>query len=104
MRFNPDLRELIPPSHLDAQFGGDFAYEFEPQSYWDQIVTYDYFSDCWSYHPLMTFISAHAKLRPTELGSQATTLRPLLVPTLKRQGHTLYCKHFCDVICDSSLN
>ncbi|KAG5643291.1 hypothetical protein DXG03_001218 [Asterophora parasitica] len=38
MRFNPDLLELIPPSHLDADFGGDFNYEFEPTSYWDQIV------------------------------------------------------------------
>ena len=38
MRFNPDLLELIPPSHLDADFGGDFHYEFEPKSYWDQIV------------------------------------------------------------------
>ncbi|KIY72238.1 CRAL/TRIO domain-containing protein [Cylindrobasidium torrendii FP15055 ss-10] len=38
MRFNPDLLELIPASHLDADFGGDFPYEFEPKSYWDQIV------------------------------------------------------------------
>lgn len=40
MRFNPDLRELISPSHLDADFGGEFAYEFEPVSYWNQIVSY----------------------------------------------------------------
>lgn len=38
MRFNPDLLELIPPSHLDADFGGDFHYDFEPKSHWDQIV------------------------------------------------------------------
>ncbi|KAF8906927.1 CRAL-TRIO domain-containing protein [Mucidula mucida] len=38
MRFNPDLLELIPASHLDADFGGEHAYEFEPTSYWDQIV------------------------------------------------------------------
>ncbi|KAF5385045.1 hypothetical protein D9615_001005 [Tricholomella constricta] len=38
MRFNPDLQELIPSSHLDADFGGDLHYEFEPKSYWDQIV------------------------------------------------------------------
>lgn len=38
MRFNPDLLELIPPSHLDSDFGGEFSYEFEPKSYWDQIV------------------------------------------------------------------
>lgn len=38
MRFNPDLLELIPKSQLDADFGGDHPYEFEPKSYWDQIV------------------------------------------------------------------
>ncbi|KAK0436448.1 CRAL-TRIO domain-containing protein [Armillaria borealis] len=38
MRFNPNLLELIPASHLDADFGGEFPYEFEPQSYWNQIV------------------------------------------------------------------
>ncbi|KAF8346035.1 CRAL-TRIO domain-containing protein [Amanita rubescens] len=38
MRFNPDLKELIPLSHLDAEFGGENAFEFEPNSYWDQIV------------------------------------------------------------------
>lgn len=38
MRFNPDLTELIPESQLDAAFGGRFNYEFEPESYWNQIV------------------------------------------------------------------
>ncbi|PPQ78031.1 hypothetical protein CVT25_015575 [Psilocybe cyanescens] len=38
MRFNPDLFELIPASQLDADFGGEYEYEFEPESYWDQIV------------------------------------------------------------------
>jgi len=38
MRFNPDLSELIPSSQLDADFGGDFHYQFEPNSYWEQIV------------------------------------------------------------------
>ncbi|KAG5639655.1 hypothetical protein H0H81_008816 [Sphagnurus paluster] len=38
MRFNPDLLELVPVEHLDADFGGEFNYEFEPKSYWDQIV------------------------------------------------------------------
>ncbi|KAK0200359.1 CRAL-TRIO domain-containing protein [Desarmillaria ectypa] len=38
MRFNPNLLELIPASHLDADFGGEFPYEFEPHSYWNQIV------------------------------------------------------------------
>jgi len=39
MRFNPDLLELIPRTHLDADFGGDYEYEFEPNSYWEQIVS-----------------------------------------------------------------
>lgn len=38
MRFNPDLHELVPPEQLDADFGGEYHYEFEPDSYWDQIV------------------------------------------------------------------
>ena len=40
MRFNPDLFELIPKSQLDADFGGEHTYEFDAQSYWDQIVAY----------------------------------------------------------------
>lgn len=38
MRFNPDLLELIPPGQLDADFGGDYEWEFEPNSYWEQFV------------------------------------------------------------------
>lgn len=38
MRFNPKLLELIPKNQLDAEFGGDYEFEFEPNSYWDQIV------------------------------------------------------------------
>lgn len=38
MRFNPDLLELIPASQLDADFGGEHAFEFEPNSYWSEIV------------------------------------------------------------------
>lgn len=38
MRFNPDLFALIPRDQLDADFGGDYEFEFEPQSYWEQIV------------------------------------------------------------------
>jgi len=39
MRFNPNLLELVPKEHLDADFGGDYKYEFEPVSYWEQIVS-----------------------------------------------------------------
>lgn len=38
MRFNPDVTELIPRSHLDSEFGGDYEYEFDYESYWKQIV------------------------------------------------------------------
>ena len=41
IRFNPDLLELIPADQLDAVFGGTFEYEFEPESYWSQIVEYE---------------------------------------------------------------
>lgn len=40
IRFNPDLAELIPRSQLWTSFGGDYPYEFEPKSYWDQLVEY----------------------------------------------------------------
>jgi hypothetical protein len=39
MRFNPNLLELVPASQLDADIGGEFNYEFEPKSYWDQVVS-----------------------------------------------------------------
>ncbi|HEV7736609.1 MAG TPA: hypothetical protein VGO47_04455 [Chlamydiales bacterium] len=38
MRFNPDLPSLIPIEQLDAQFGGENEYEFESDSYWQQIL------------------------------------------------------------------
>ncbi|KAG8934921.1 hypothetical protein FRC03_010166 [Tulasnella sp. 419] len=38
MRFNPDLPSLIPLDHLDAEFGGNFHYEFDHKSYWTQIM------------------------------------------------------------------
>jgi len=40
MRFNPDLFELVPREQLDADFGGDYEYEFEPESYWNQLIEY----------------------------------------------------------------
>lgn len=40
IRFNPDLLELIPAEQLDADFGGNFEYEFDPESYWSQMVSY----------------------------------------------------------------
>lgn len=38
MRFNPNLLELIPKEQLDADFGGDHHFEFEKDSYWQQVV------------------------------------------------------------------
>jgi len=38
MRFNPDLFDLVPRSQLDADFGGDYEFEFEFETYWKQIV------------------------------------------------------------------
>ncbi|KAF8527435.1 CRAL/TRIO domain-containing protein [Hysterangium stoloniferum] len=40
MRFNPDLPSLIPLEQLDSQFGGSYEYEFEPESYWQQLIEY----------------------------------------------------------------
>lgn len=39
MRFNPDLLELIPAEHLDSSFGGEYDFEYDFESYWDQIVS-----------------------------------------------------------------
>jgi hypothetical protein len=38
MRFNPDLSELVAPSQLDADFGGEYEFEYDFESYWSQIV------------------------------------------------------------------
>ena len=47
MRFNPNLKELIPLSHLDAEFGGENGFEFDSNSYWDQIVSLVSFLHIW---------------------------------------------------------
>lgn len=38
MRFNPNLFELVPKEQLDADFGGDYEFEFNADDYWNQIV------------------------------------------------------------------
>jgi CRAL/TRIO domain len=40
MRFNPDLFELVPREQLDADFGGDYQYEFDHEAYWNQLIEY----------------------------------------------------------------
>jgi CRAL/TRIO domain len=50
MRFNPDLFELVPRGQLDADFGGDYQYEFDHETYWNQLIQY--------VSPYFRFISA----------------------------------------------
>jgi len=38
MRFNPDLFELVPREQLDADFGGDYEFEFDHEVYWSQLI------------------------------------------------------------------
>ncbi|KAI0066633.1 CRAL/TRIO domain-containing protein [Artomyces pyxidatus] len=38
MRFNPDLFELIPKEQLDADFGGDYEFEFDHEEYWQTLI------------------------------------------------------------------
>lgn len=40
MRFNPDLFELVPREQLDADFGGDYEFEFDHEAYWNQLIEY----------------------------------------------------------------
>ena len=40
MRFNPDLFELVPREQLDADFGGEYEYEFDHEAYWNQLIEY----------------------------------------------------------------
>jgi len=40
MRFNPDLLELVPKEQLDADFGGDYEFTFDAESYWQQVVSH----------------------------------------------------------------
>ncbi|ELU40320.1 CRAL/TRIO domain-containing protein [Rhizoctonia solani AG-1 IA] len=37
---HPVTPALVPASQLDAGIGGEFNYEFEPKSYWDQVVSH----------------------------------------------------------------
>lgn len=60
MRFNPDLKELIPLGQLDAAFGGEFKYEFEKTSYWDQIVRYAFTPLFTAIHIAYALIIEHA--------------------------------------------
>ncbi|KZT27509.1 CRAL/TRIO domain-containing protein [Neolentinus lepideus HHB14362 ss-1] len=39
IRFNPNLLDLIPKEQLYKEFGGEFDYEFDFESYWEQICS-----------------------------------------------------------------
>ncbi|KAI0042536.1 CRAL/TRIO domain-containing protein [Auriscalpium vulgare] len=38
MRFNPDLFELIPRAQLDADFGGEYEFQFDHEVYWQTLI------------------------------------------------------------------
>ena len=40
MKFNPDMKELVADEQLDVVFGGSYNYEFEPTSYWNDLISY----------------------------------------------------------------
>jgi hypothetical protein len=40
MKFNPDMKELVADEHLDVVFGGSYNYQFEPTSYWNDLISY----------------------------------------------------------------
>lgn len=40
MKFNPDMKELVADEQLDVAFGGSYNYEFEPTSYWNDLISY----------------------------------------------------------------
>ncbi|KAK7695217.1 hypothetical protein QCA50_002407 [Cerrena zonata] len=38
IRFNPDLFELLPKEQLTTDLGGHYDFEFEPETYWKQML------------------------------------------------------------------
>lgn len=40
IRFNPKLTELVEPSQLDAEFGGDYNFEYDYSVYWPQLTEF----------------------------------------------------------------
>jgi hypothetical protein len=38
MRFNPNIFDLVAPDQLTTEFGGEYAFEFDKDEYWNQIV------------------------------------------------------------------
>lgn len=76
MRFNPDLKELIPDDHLDAELGGSYAYEFDPDIYWDSLIKACHIAPDGgrlSPHPLGT--SSTTKSESTNIHSPSTSSR-----------------------------
>lgn len=69
IRFNPDLLELIPAEQLDAAFGGQFEYEFEPVSYWEQVVKLCRIAE----DGTRVTVEQHAELHDTGVGKPVTS-------------------------------
>ena len=38
IKFNPDLTELAPAEHLDAEFGGAYKLKFDHTTYWETLT------------------------------------------------------------------
>ena len=105
MRFNPDMFELVPREQLDADFGGDYKFEFDHEVYWNQLVEYV------SHH--FRFISTRKTAWSSRLvkivracgiapdGTRITTAKPKLasslatqlsdIPTSKNHSPTYVC-------------
>jgi hypothetical protein len=111
MRFNPNLDELIPSSHLDADFGGEFHYEFEPNSYWEQIVSYVFIFQQERMSRLIIYtvvlvgsrLMVHAWRKQTminlaRLPPHRAVLRRPLLPSLPHREHIHLSAH-CLIIC-----
>ncbi|ODN87718.1 pleiotropic drug resistance protein [Cryptococcus wingfieldii CBS 7118] len=44
IRFNPKLTELVPPAQLDAEFGGDYKFEYDFKHYWKTLTEFCHIS------------------------------------------------------------
>lgn len=40
IRFNPKMTELVPAAQLDAEFGGDYNFEYDYPTYWKTITDF----------------------------------------------------------------
>lgn len=45
IHFNPKLTTLINPDQLDVEYGGDYNYEFDRETYWNTLVEFSAISE-----------------------------------------------------------